>query len=40
MEGGVWQATVHGTTELDMTEHAHMHTHSLLDTFFKLLEKY
>ena len=38
MEGGIWQATVHGTAESDMTEHALMHTHSLLDTLFKLLE--
>ena len=38
MEGGIWQARVHGTTESDMTEHARMHTRSLLDTLFKLLE--
>ena len=38
MEGGIWQARVHGTAESDMTEHARMHTRSLLDTLFKLLE--
>ena len=38
MEGGIWQARVHGTAESDMNEHARMHTLSLLDTLFKLLE--
>ena len=26
MEGGAWQATVHGVTESDMTEHTCIHT--------------
>ena len=28
MERGTWQATVHGVTELDMTERTHTHTYT------------
>ena len=27
MDGGAWWATVHGVTELDMTEQLHFHFH-------------
>ena len=28
MHRGAWRATVHGVTELDMTQHTHTHTHT------------
>ena len=28
MNRGAWQATVHGVTESDMTEHTYTHTHT------------
>ena len=28
MDRGTWQATIHGVTESDTTEHTHTHTHN------------
>ena len=34
MEGGAWQATVHGVAESDTTEQVHFHIPHSLDIFF------
>ena len=37
MEGGAWQAIVHGVTESDVTEHSTYNTCNLAELFFFFL---